>query len=149
LFPKLSDEASLARYRKSRTLETAASDTQRKEAAGLREEFTEAGDLLGVGLAVQIVPGPAGSVADVVAGSPQAIQPIAQQRYYDVWAHPAAATHDLVVATIAGDRVQQSWENVARAVEVAEAFVRPGGAIAIRSELASPPGPAVRRLANV
>jgi hypothetical protein len=54
----------------------------------------------------------------------------------------------LVVVSIEGDATQQTWQNVGRAVACAARLVEEGGAIAICSELADEPGPALRCLAT-
>jgi len=52
------------------------------------------------------------------------------------------------VATLGGNRFQQTWTNVARAVAAAAQLVSDDGAIAICSELDEPPGPALAHFAD-
>jgi hypothetical protein len=52
----------------------------------------------------------------------------------------------LFVATITGGDASQTWANVARALETAERVVEEGGAVAICTNLAEPPGHSLGRL---
>jgi len=58
------------------------------------------------------------------------------------------ADRSLWIATIDGGPSQQTWVNLARALEAASQVVTEDGAIAICSDLAAPPGPAIRCLAE-
>lgn len=66
-------------------------------------------------------------------------------------AHDAPACSrkaELVFACLDGDRQQQSWQNVARALHVARHLINPGGTIVVTSHLAAPIGRSLRRLAS-
>jgi hypothetical protein len=52
------------------------------------------------------------------------------------------------VASIGGGAPQQTWQNLARAIAAASKLVTDDGAIAICSDLAEEPGPALQRLAG-
>ena len=54
----------------------------------------------------------------------------------------------MVVATIEGGAAQQTWSNVARALSAARRAVAYEGAIALCTELATPPGEALMQLAH-
>jgi hypothetical protein len=51
-----------------------------------------------------------------------------------------------VIAALSGDEREQTWDNLARAVQAASAVVAPGGAIAVCSELAVLPTGPLQRL---
>ena len=53
----------------------------------------------------------------------------------------------LVVAAIEGGDTEQTWENLGRALESADALVEDGGAIAVCCDLAAAPGPGVQSMA--
>ena len=52
------------------------------------------------------------------------------------------------MAAIEGTAGQQTWENVGRALQVADDFVEDDGAIAVCCDLAVRPGPALRHMAQ-
>jgi hypothetical protein len=52
----------------------------------------------------------------------------------------------LLVATITGSAASQTWSNVARALQTAEQVLEEGGAVAICTNLAEPPGRSLGRL---
>ena len=142
LFPHYCDQATIARHRDGREFGTGKFRRDR-----LRE-IDESGWLLGVGLTLQVVPGPGGAVAAVLAGEPNAVARAATEEYRKLWSQTVATRGDLVIATITGATVEQSWDDFARALTAAESVLRPGGAIAICSQLADAPGPSLGRLAG-
>lgn len=141
-FPEFSDEETIVRHRGPESGKAGESWQDR------RQEVEESGWLLGVGMAVQVVPGPDGGVAAVFAGDPDAVVVAAAQKYRDVWERAVPAPGDLVVAIVSGPANEQTWENLGRAIQTAEAVLEPGGAIAICTQLAATPGPALKRLAG-
>jgi hypothetical protein len=140
LFPRFSDTATIARLR---------TPSQRESAEQLRAarlQADEAGWLLGVLMVMQVVPGSDGSVAEVAAGEPRAVAEHCQETCRQLWSMRAVRRASLVIATITGGRIEQRWDNVARALAAAECLVQDGGAIAICSNLETPPGRSLRRL---
>jgi nickel-dependent lactate racemase len=140
MFPRFSDRETRGRFHAPGSHETTAA--QQKLAA----EVVECDWMLGVGLALQIVPGPEGSVAAVYCGTPSGAAKVALECYQEVWATRVNGRADLVVATIVGDETQQTWRNLSRALLAADELVAPGGAIAICSDIATRPGPSGKRL---
>jgi len=55
---------------------------------------------------------------------------------------------NLVVAALAGDVEQQTWDNVGRAVAAAQRVVAENGIIALCTELSDAPGPGIRTAAS-
>jgi len=117
-----------------------AVDLDAKACADHLNEIDECGRLLGIGMTLQVVPSPGGNVSAVLAGEPTNVASQAAANYRQTWCCDTESRGGLVVATIAGDADQQTWQNVGRAVAAAEAVLETGGAIAIYSELAEPPG---------
>jgi hypothetical protein len=113
-----------------------------------RQRIEEVGWLLGIQFTLQVNPGEGDDVLDVLAGQPEAVFHRGQQLCQAAWSFQSPRRADLVVATICGGHAQQSWDNVARAVAAAGNVVRDGGAIAVCTELAETPGPALARLAS-
>jgi len=142
LFPDFSDRETLARF---------SSANAEKYPTPCSENFSDVeqcGRQLGVGIMVQLVPGPGGQVATVLAGDPTVVAQQAQAKYHQIWCAETEVRGNLVIATLTGDAEQQTWQNVSRAIEAAESVLEPGGSIVICSELAEPPGGALSRLAG-
>lgn len=140
MFPLFSDHETRGRFN---TPSAHESDANRQKLAA---EVQECDWMLGVGLGLQVVPGPDGSVAGVFCGTPGGARQAARQSYQSIWSAPVDGRADLVVATIVGDESQQTWENLGRALAVAEELLTPGGAIAICSGIAIRPGASGKRL---
>ncbi|QDT72253.1 lactate racemase domain-containing protein [Lacipirellula limnantheis] len=139
LFPRFSNRDTAARVRLESGNESA------KVQKRLRAEADEAGWLLGVQMTVSVVPGGNGGVAAVLAGDPDEVSRTGNELTREIWERTAAEPGDLVIAAVAGDEREQTWDNLARAVAAASLVVAPGGAIAVCSELdAKPTGPLLR-----
>ena len=104
--------------------------------------------LLGLMFTVQVVPAAGDRVLHVLAGQSDSVRRNGERLYQAAWATPVERRAGLVVAAIEGGSSQQTWENVGRALHVAENFVEADGAIAVCCDLATPPGTAMRQLAG-
>jgi nickel-dependent lactate racemase len=136
LFPQFSSREAAQRARLQAASES-AKDHRRRTA-----EINEAGWLLGVGMTVSVVPGAAGGVAAVLAGDPEAVAQFSTEQTRAVWERRVERQADLVIAALAGDQREQTWENVARALTKAGTLIEPGGAIVLCTELDElPDGP--------
>ncbi len=142
IYPTFSDPRTLARFRAAET-----SRRWRLRHRALVREASAVGWLLGVTFTVQVIPGPGEQILHVLAGEVSAVRRRARQLYHEEWHWTVDRPADLVVAALEGGPGQQTWWHVGRALDAARALVEPGGAIAICSALADPPGPAVRHLA--
>jgi hypothetical protein len=136
-------------------------------------EAAEAAWLLGVQMLVAVMPTARAEVAQVFAGTPAGVrrqtdlanaanlqadvfeqdhaETAEQEPTAAALAHEAPACSrkaELVFACLDGDRQQQSWQNVARALHVARHLINPGGTIVVTSHLAAPIGRSLRRLAS-
>lgn len=140
LLAAFSDTQTLRRFHSPLSHETDA--TRQK----LEHEVAECLWMLGVNLTLQVVPGPRSEIATVYCGTPEGVQRAAQETFHELWAQGVEARSDLVMASIVGDSAQQTWQNVSRALSLAEELLEPGGAIAICTEMATRPGPSVNRL---
>jgi hypothetical protein len=93
--------------------------------------------LLGVHVILTVTPNSAGQAGEIRAGT---IEAIAKRitptlRRPDPVPPPA----ELVVASLDGDRQQQTWENVVRAAEAAQDYAEPDATIVVWSSLDEPP----------
>jgi len=142
LFPTYADEATQQRFCSPKT---SMKPSQRKLR---RAEVREAGWLLGSSLVVQVVPGPGETLLHVVAGEVHSVEKRARELFEAVWHFDVAQRARLVVATMPGDRQQQTWANVARLLRAASRVVEDNGTIAICCDVRSKPGPSLRKLAR-
>ena len=140
LYPAFSDLPTQERFRATGVDPTADQIAQR------RHEADEVAWLLGVLMSIQIVPAAGGSVLHVLAGAPDAVHRRGNALCREAWSYEVPRRAELVVAAIEGDRGQQSWENVGRALAAASRAVADDGAIALCTELADGPGPALQWL---
>jgi nickel-dependent lactate racemase len=100
--------------------------------------------LLGVLFAVQVVPGGADNVLQVLAGQLEVVLERARKLYGQAWTVDVPRRASLVVAALAGDARQQTWQNVGRAIAAARRIVTENGIIALCTELSETPGPGIR-----
>jgi len=140
LFPHFSDRETIDRYHAPIAMDSKVHRSERLE------EMNEVGWMLGVGLGVQVVPGPRGGIATLMAGEPSTLADVTSTKYREIWSRNVDSRGNLVVATLAGEAPEQSWQNLGRALEAAERVLEPGGVIVVCSELAQLPGPSLRRL---
>ncbi|HVA47167.1 MAG TPA: lactate racemase domain-containing protein [Pirellulales bacterium] len=143
LFPTFSDARTQSRFHKP------AAGARRQQAAKQREEIDEVGWLLGTQFTVQALPGGGGGLLQVLAGEIPAVFRAGRLAYESAWRCGVPGRASLVVASLAGGREQQTWQNLARALAAASCLVADGGAIAVCTELAVEPGPAVTGLSRL
>ena len=124
------------------------SHNERREVRS-RESIEEVGWLLGVQFTVQIVPGPGGEILEVLAGQPSEVFRRGQAACQRAWAFNVPQSAKLVVAAIEGEAGEQTWDNVARALDAASRVVSPDGAIALCTALVDPPGEVLRQSAEM
>jgi nickel-dependent lactate racemase len=142
IFPGFADAKTIQRFRGFGSLN---GRTRRRE---LIAEADHVAWLLGVNFTVQLIPAAGDQVLHVLAGESSAVRRRAGELYRAAWSWPVARQTSLVVAAIEGGANQQTWDNVGRALQVAEHFVEDGGSIALCCDLAVPPGPAMQQMAS-
>ncbi|HEY2840398.1 MAG TPA: hypothetical protein VGJ26_14675, partial [Pirellulales bacterium] len=118
-----------------------------KRAAAQQAMIEQAGWLLGVQFTLQVVPGPGGTVLDVLAGLPSEVYATGEAMYQQHWKFQISQGAPLVVAAIDG-AAEQTWDNVARALYTASRVATPDGAIAVCTTLSEPPGASLRQYAS-
>lgn len=142
VFPAFSDQRTLARFRSLGTL--AGGGARKRE---LIAEVDEVAWLLGINFTIQLVPASGAAVLHVVAGQSDAVRRRGRELYRAAWDCPVRRRASLVVASIEGEADQQTWQNFGRALATALDLVDEGGSVAVCCDLASSPGPAIRRMA--
>ena len=141
IFPAFSDRRTQLRFQSPTAIQPAGEEKKQ-----FVQEADEVGWLLGVAFTIQVVPGPGDRLLYVLAGEVDEVRRRSEELYEAAWHFSLPRRASLVVAAIEGGPGQQSWDNVGRAVAAASELVEDGGAIAICSEVAARPGPAVTRL---
>jgi len=108
----------------------------------------EIGWLMGCLLTVQVVPAGDDGILHVLCGETGAVMGRGRTLYEEAWSRNLPNGADLVIATVTGGTHHQTWANVARALAAARQVVSATGCIALCTELAEEPGPALRMLAE-
>jgi nickel-dependent lactate racemase len=142
LYPTFSDATTIDRFRAT------DADPEAGEIGHRRQEAEEVSWLLGVLLIIQVVPAAAGQVLHIVAGIAEAVERGGVELCKAAWDFEVPRRAELVVAAIEGPADQQTWENVGRAIAAASRAVLDDGAIALCTDLAALPGPALSCLAQ-
>jgi nickel-dependent lactate racemase len=142
VFPRYADEAAKKRFRDPNDVPAQHNQDARND------EVNEVAWLLGVQCAVGVIPGAEGSVLDVLAGQVEEVTKRGRAICESAATCEVPRRANLVIATVDGGPSQQTWINLARVLEAASQVVTEDGAIAICSDLAATPGPAMRCLAE-
>ncbi|MGB7347624.1 MAG: hypothetical protein WBD20_25600 [Pirellulaceae bacterium] len=132
VFPSLADSATRHRHRQ-RMVNTEMANDDGDEA--------QIPWLLGVHMIVAVDVNTNGSVADVVAGTPEAIRhKIKQEKSSsETSTQQDEQNAELVIASLDGDAQQQTWANAARALAAATRYVAVGGTIVLWTAIKQPP----------
>lgn len=142
IYPAFSDAKTAQRFRGLASLN--GHGERKRELIGMANNVAW---LLGVCFTIQVVPGAGDQVLHVLAGESDAVRRRGRELYHAAWNCSVDEQASLVVAAIEGSAGQQTWENVARALQVARRFAEEGGAIAVCTELQTEPGPGMQQLA--
>jgi nickel-dependent lactate racemase len=140
LYPRFSNTETVEKHR------TPARPEGIRRHNGGRTEADEAGWLIGVPMTVQVVPGRGETVAHVLAGEPHAVARRSRELCRQQWLLHGPQRVSLLIATITGGVLSQTWANVGRALATAEHVLEEGGAVAICTNLDELPGQSLGRL---
>ncbi len=138
LFPSFSDRTSSVAGRL-----VPSPDLMHGDAAA---QIDEAGWMLGIRLAVRVVPAVQSGVLSILAGDAPAVFRAGQIACENAWSWTVPDRVPLVVACIDGPRGEHTWETVAHVLSIAGAAAQDGGGVLVVSELETPPGMALSRL---
>ena len=138
LFPTFSDVATQRRIRE-RQSGTPVATSVRSDGPAALDEAEEAAWLLGVQFAVEIVPGPRGSVLQVVAGDREAVRRESSRLCRSVWTRSVDGPVPAVVASVAHADRRATWGDVVEVVARLEPVVEPEGAVVVCTDLAEVP----------
>ncbi|TWU48469.1 hypothetical protein [Rubripirellula reticaptiva] len=136
VYPWFADSSARARYRDSAPHATKAN-------AKMAAETTW---LLGVQIMMCVTPSIDGLASEVIAGTIDAIEKRLHVEASEEPDFPPPAP--IVVASLDGDRQQQTWANAARAASAAMDRILPGGTIVLWTDITESPSDALIRRAN-
>lgn len=134
VYPALSDEDN---QKASRGAISAAALQGQMPADGTATEVTW---LLGLPLFIHVIEGPGESLLEVSAGLPATVVECGQ-RVESLWHTQAGERADTVIATLSGDPLRHTFEDLARAAMAAARLVKPGGRVVILSDADPELGP--------
>jgi len=143
VFPRFSDQKTLARFHSASALDERDSHRRR-----LAEAADHVAWLLGINFTIQLVPAAGDAIMHVLAGQSDSVRRRGRELYRAAWSNPVSQRASLVVAAVEGGADQQTWENLGQALAAAIPLVEDGGAIAVCCELAAGPGPALQQMAS-
>ncbi len=136
LFPAFSDTATRARL-------AAADYVSPDHEQRFASEAEEAGWMLGATIAMQVSPDLDGTADRILAGPPEVLAKELGPRVQNTWKHRYTEQVDLVVATLTTDPRQQSWTQIARALNHVDALLNAGGAVALCTDMSEELEPAL------
>ena len=142
IVPWFTDAKTQQRWRQEAAKEKPVKSDKRQKVA------KEVAWLLGIQPTLAVVPGPRASIDSLYFGTVEHVEKAIENALVSKTIHEPNKLADLLVATIDGDRDQQSWDNVARILYFAERFLLPDGGIAVVTDLDQPPGSVFRWLAS-
>lgn len=139
VFPNFSNRATQHRLRAAVGTSRVAKQKRRRAVA------EETAWLLGVQLALGAIPGTDSSLVEILAGPLDALSSAGARRSGELWRLALAEPAAMAVAALDGGPEQQTWDNLARAIHVANLSVADGGSIVLVTQLATRPGSALKR----
>ncbi len=123
------------------------------EARGKNEDRLRAAKevawLLGIQPVLAVVPGSKGNVDNLFFGNVETVERSIAAAIALRSITPSTEQFDLLICSIDGDQDQQTWDNVARVLHMAEHFLRPTGIIAVVTQLRQKPSPVFRWLSSL
>lgn len=140
IVPWFTDSKTQQRWRHDYATETRGDNAKRLRAA------KEVAWLLGIQPVLAVVPGPKGEVDSLFFGNADTVENSIASAIAPRAITPSSDRVDLLICSIDGDRDQQTWDNVARILDMAKNFLEPTGIVAVISELQERPSPVFRWL---
>jgi len=95
---------------------------------------------------VEVIPGAGDTVAQMLAGEPQAVAVRSAELASQRWSYRISQRVSLVIATITSRHNGQQWDDIGRALAMAGRLLDDGGALVVCSNLDEPPGQSLGRL---
>jgi len=143
IVPWFTDSKTQSRWKHDCSTDSHAKKEKRLRAA------TEVAWLLGIQPVLAVLPGPQGNIDSLFFGKVDSVEQSIVEAVSPRSLPPIKDRYDLVVVSIDGDQDQQTWENVARVLFMAENYVTDDGKIAVATNLEIKPGPPFRWLSGI
>jgi hypothetical protein len=143
IVPWFTDSKTQGRWKHDCSTDCHAKKEKRLRAA------TEVAWLLGIQPVLAVLPGPQGNIDSLFFGKVDSVEQSIAQAVSPRTLPSIQDRYDLVVVSIDGDKDQQTWENVARVLFMAENYVNENGKIAVATNLETKPGPPFRWLSGI
>jgi nickel-dependent lactate racemase len=146
LYPMFSDTETQTRFWGKALVPSSPGET-----AKARAECDEVGWLLGVQFVVQVIAGARETASHILAGEARSVFAAGCGLVDQTWEVTIPRQAKLVVATVCGPAVGQTWQSLARALAVASTCVADGGSIVLCTALGTELGklgPALSSLAG-
>ncbi len=140
IYPTYADDQTQQHFRVTAAFESEVHHKHR------RQEVNEAAWLLGVQFTVQVVPAARGQVLAVHAGLAERVDASTRALADQVWEHSVPGPVGLVIAAVGATAEDHCWHDVAEALAAARAAADEGTVIALITNLAERPGPALAHL---
>lgn len=141
LYPGLSDTDSIRR-----ALGQGHDELGPEDPRPLRQIVDEVGWLLGVQLAINVIPGIQGGIQEVIAGQVDSVMVRSREAIDARWQVELGERAELVLVSVDEDAAGHGWEQVAAAIDAARRLVERDGRIVVLTELSAPPGPGLELL---
>lgn len=109
------------------------------------ETASEVTMLLGLPLFVHVIEGPGEGLLEVSAGLPETVKECGE-RVNALWHTTTPERADTVLATLSGDPLRHTFDDLARAAMAAARLVKPGGRVVVLSDADPDLGPGVTTL---
>lgn len=144
LYPGLSDLQSLQKVKGQGHEELRPEDPR-----PLRQTVDEIGWLLGLQLAISVIPSGGIGAHEVIVGQCDSVLRKARTRMRKLWDVRMTERAEMVVVSVPQDAAGHSWDQVAAAIDVGRRLVERNGRIVVLTELEQPPGPGLELLKSV
>lgn len=144
LYPGLSDLESLQKVKGQGHEELRPEDPR-----PMRQTVDEIGWLLGLQLAISVIPSGSTGAHEIIAGQCDSVLRKARTHMRKLWDVREPERAEMVVVSVPQDAAGHSWEQVAAAIDVGRRLVERNGRIVVLTELEQPPGPGLEILKSV
>jgi nickel-dependent lactate racemase len=133
LYPGLSDVEAIRK-----TFGLGHDELEPDDPRPLRQTADEIGWLLGIQLAITVIPGVSGGVQNVLVGQSESVMGQARTRLQENWRVELEERAELVLVSVDEDASGHGWPQLAAALETARRLVEREGRIVVLTELDMP-----------
>lgn len=143
VFPTFTNRETMAEFGKVKSADSRGRHHKRHIS-----EANRIGWLLGIAFSIQVIPGRAGQIVEVIAGEVDQVRHEALRSYRQTWHHQIPGQASLVISIMDDQSEVTDWSELVQAIADMMILVEPDGAIVILTNFAAEPGPALHALIN-